>query len=270
VEEPRKRLVVVADDLGRSPGVNRAIAEAVATGIVTAASLMAGGEAFDGALEVARRQPRLAVGLHATFCDGRAVLPRSLVPGLVDETGRLETNPARAGVRYWSRRKELIPQIEAEAEAQFERLAAAGVAPTHVDGHHHLHIHPLLFRILCRIAARRGVRWVRIPQGDPAPGRILEWATFGILARLNRRVAAHHGMMSARRVAGLARTGRLDERYLLELIPRIGAGWNEIFAHPNLDTEAGRRELDALTSPRVRARLESSGIALSSYGEEGN
>ena len=268
MEETRKRLVVVADDFGRSLGVNRAIAAAHAGGIVTSASLMAGGVAFDDAVEVARHHPRLAVGLHATFCDGRAVLPRSLVPDLVDATGRLETDPARAGIRYWRRRKAMLPQLEAEAEAQFDRLDGVGIAPTHVDGHHHLHIHPVLFRIVCRAAARRGVRWVRVPEGELASGRVVEWATFGLLAIGNRRVAARHGMMAPRRVAGLARTGRLDERYLLGKIKRIGTGWNEIFAHPDLDTEAGRRELDALTSPRVRACLEGSGITLSSYGED--
>lgn len=270
MEETRKRLVVVADDLGRSSGVNGAIAAAHAGGIVTSASLMAGGESFDDAVAMARRYPRLAIGLHATFCDGRAVLPRALVPDLVDQTGRLESEPARAGIRYWLRRKDLIPQLEAEVAAQFDRLTGAGLRPTHVDGHHHLHIHPVLFRIVCRAASERGVRWVRVPLGDLASGRLFEWATFGLLSMLNRRVAARHGMMTPRRVVGLARTGSLDERYLLDLIPRLGAGWNEIFAHPDLDTESGRRELDALTSPLVRAFLERAGVTLSSYGEDRN
>lgn len=267
-EELPRRLVVVADDLGRSTGVNRAIAAAHEEGIVTSASLMAGGEAFDHAVEMARSRPRLAVGLHATLCDGRAVLPSSRVPGLAGADGRFEPGPARAGIRYW-RRRELIPRIEAELSAQFDRLIDSGIAPSHADGHHHLHIHPLLFGILCREAARRGVRFIRIPRGDLLSGRAIEWGVFGFLGWLNRKTSARHGIIPVDRVHGLARTGRIDEAYLLSLLPRIGAGWNEIFVHPDLDTERGRRELAALTSPRVRKRTDDLGIVLSAYGRAG-
>lgn len=65
-----KYLVTVADDLGRSASVNEAIAEAHDNGILTAASLMAGGEAFQDAIQIALKRRHLSVGLHATFCDG--------------------------------------------------------------------------------------------------------------------------------------------------------------------------------------------------------
>ena len=263
---PSRRLAVVADDFGRTSGVTRAVAEAFDRGIVTAASLMAGGEAFDEAVAIARARPRLAVGLHATFCDGRAVLPAGRIPGLVDAEGRLEARPARAGVRYWRERRRLLPEIEAEIAAQFDRVTGAGLAVTHVDGHHHLHIHPLLFPILCREAARRGVRWIRIPAGDLRPGRLAEWAVFDMLGRLNRRTARRHGLGTPDRVYGLSRTGRIDEAYILELLGRLRPGWNELFVHPDLDTEQGRRELEAVTSRRVRGRIADLGIALVACG----
>jgi len=263
-----KRLVVVADDLGRSDRVNEAIAAGHDRGIVGAASLMAGGEAFLPAVGIALKRPGLAVGIHATFCDGRAVLPPSSIPDLVDAEGNLEADPARAGIRYWRLRRRLVPQLESECAAQFDRIIDAGLTPTHADGHHHLHIHPLLFGILCRAASRRGVGWIRVPQGSPVPGRLLEWGVFGSLAWRNRREASRHGMMAARRVVGLATTGKLDEPSLLGLLERVGAGWNEIFVHPDLGTDAGRRELEAVTSPRVRRRIDELGIRLSAYGKE--
>src|SRR5262249_11004757 len=120
-EMESRRLVVVADDFGMTSGVSRAVALGFDRGIVTAASLVAGGEAFDEAAALARARPRLGVGLHATFCDGRAVLPADRLPGLVGRDGRLETSPAKAGVRYWRERRRLVPEIEAEIAAQFER-----------------------------------------------------------------------------------------------------------------------------------------------------
>jgi len=261
-----RRLVVIADDFGCSSGVNDAVAEGHDRGIVTGTSVMAGGAAFDEAVRIAAARPGLSVGLHATFCDGVSVLKHSSIPGVVDAAGCLETSPAKAGIRYWRERRGLLPQLALEAKAQFERAASAGLKLAHVDGHHHLHIHPLLFDLVCGEAARRGVGWIRIPSGDLRDGRVVEWAVFGFLGRRNRRAADRHGLASPDRVFGLSRTGRVDEAYLLSLLPRLAPGWNELFVHPDLGSERGRAELDALTSPRVRARIADLGIALTAYG----
>ncbi len=259
------RLVVVADDFGRSSGVNRAIAAAHHDGIVTGASLMAGGGAFEEAVALAHEHRGLAVGLHVTLCDGRAVLPHTEAPDLVRPDGFLEPGPARAGFRYGLRRRRLLPQIRREVAAQFDRAAAARIDLKHVDGHHHLHIHPWIFPVVCGEAARRGVRWIRIPRGERREGRLGERAVFGILARTNAHAAARAGLRFAPRVHGLARTGRLDEAWLLDLLPRLTPGLHELFAHPDLDTLAGARELSALTSSHVRDRVKQLGIDLVSY-----
>ena len=259
------RLVVVADDFGRSSGVNRAIAAAHHDGIVTGASLMTGGGAFEEAVALTHEHRGLAVGLHVTLCDGRAVLPPSEAPDLVRPDGLFEPSPARAGFRYGLRRHRLLPQIRREIAAQFDRAAAARIDLKHVDGHHHLHIHPWIFPLVCDEAGRRGVGWIRIPRGDGREGRPGERAIFGILARMNARRAARAGLRVAARVHGLARTGRLDEAWLLDLLPRLRPGLHELFAHPDLETLEGARELAALTSIRVRDRVKQLGIELVSY-----
>src|SRR5262249_8258654 len=110
----RRKLVVVADDLGRSREVNRAVALAHDQGILGSASLMAGGEAFDDAVDLALARPGLSIGLHVTFCDGRAVLPPARIPDLVRPDGRFRTGPAGAGLAYHFRRRRAGAQIEAE------------------------------------------------------------------------------------------------------------------------------------------------------------
>lgn len=120
----RRYLIIAADDFGRSSSVNMAVAEAHDRGIVTASSIMAGGEVFEEAVQIALRRNRLSVGLHVTLCDGRAVLKQSRIPDLVNREGCFEASPARARVRYM--RPAVLPQIEAEVEAQFDRLERAG------------------------------------------------------------------------------------------------------------------------------------------------
>ncbi len=265
--------VIVADDFGRSTSVNSAIAQAHERGIVTSASIMAGGDAFEEAVQIAKSHPRLSVGLHVTLCDGRAVLPHTNIPELVDAGGSFEKDPSRAWIKYSAARRLL--QIEREMEAQFGRLEAAGIHPSHVDGHHHMHMQPAVFSILCRLASRRLVHWVRIPT-EPfsllmrsqwyrrGAMSFIEWAVFGLLGISHRRKARSYGLNAIRKSCGLSRTGHVDEKYLLGVLAGNG-GLSEIFVHPDEATDAGKRELEALISPAVCHRLSSASIAAVGY-----
>ncbi len=271
-------LVVTADDFGRFPSVNRAIAIACDRGVLTAASIVAGGDAFAEAVDLAARYPKLSVGLHIMLSDGRPVLPPADIPGLVDTEGRFERSPMRAGVTYWRLRRSLADQIGAEVKAQFDRVEKAGIQLTHVDCHHHLHMHPLLFEIIAREAARRGVAWIRIPReplslvlGLHVPlldvKAFFTWLVFGLLADRNLRVACRHGLRAADNVYGLSGTGRIDEKYLLALLPYVKGATSEIYLHPDLSSSPGRGETKGATSKRVRDRLKTLGLHLVGFRE---
>src|SRR4051794_38240578 len=116
-----RELIVNADDFGLSSGVNTAVIQAWQKGILTSASLMPGGQAFDEAVDLARKNPGLQIGLHLTLVQGRAVLPPARIPGLVDGNGSFTNNPIAAGMRYFFLR-DLRPQLEREIEAQILRL----------------------------------------------------------------------------------------------------------------------------------------------------
>jgi hypothetical protein len=73
-----KRLVVNADDFGFTRGVNQGIVEAHRSGILTAATLMATGAAFDHAVELARQNPSLDVGCHLVLV-GENPFPRTVL-----------------------------------------------------------------------------------------------------------------------------------------------------------------------------------------------
>jgi chitin disaccharide deacetylase len=268
--------VVVTDDLGRSSSVNAAIAEAHDRGIVTAASLMAMGDAFEEAVQIVLRRSRLSVGLHVTLCDGRAVLRPSYIPDLVDKDGCFEESPEKAWIKCM--RPGIFSQIEAEVEAQFDCLEKAGIKPTYVDGHHHLQMHPLIFKAICRQAAKRGVGWIRIPNEaisivlsvrsfSRGVMPLLERFVFGILRTYNLRTAAKYGINVACNCMGLSWTGSIDEQSLLELLDMTEGPVSEIFTHPDIATNRGRKELEALTSVKVRNKLAVLGIEAVGYRE---
>jgi chitin disaccharide deacetylase len=270
-ESPR-RLIVNADDFGRSHSINQAVIQAHTGGILTTASLMVGESACDEAVELARKHSRLGVGLHLTLSCGRAVLPPEKIPGLADANGAFETDPAAAGWRYFFRR-ELREPLRQEIHAQFDRFHAARLPLDHVNGHQHMHLHPIVFRILMEDAGKLGIRHLRLTR-DPfwlnaglAPGRwryrashgfIYSWLSWRARAPLERR-----GIRHTKRVFGLLQNGRVHESYVLRLLARLPPGDSELYSHPSLDEF--KDEFDALLSARVKAAVSRTGAQLIRY-----
>jgi len=270
--ETQRRLIVNADDFGRSSAINQAVIRAHQEGILTTASLMVNEPACAEAVELARQNPGLGVGLHLTFLCGHSALPPEQLPGLVNERREFTNQPASAGVRYFFQRR-LHGLLRAELHAQFNKFRATGLPLDHVNGHLHLHLHPTLFRFLTNDAAQLGVERLRLTS-DPfwlnlqlASGhlayRALHAVLFHALAAHARPEVRRRGFRHTRTVFGLLQNARVDEEYVWRLLPRLPPGDSELYSHPSLDEF--KNEFDALVSPRVRGRVRELGIKLIRY-----
>lgn len=273
VTDERKRwLIVNADDFGLNSSTNHAIIRGHQEGILTSCSLMVNEPGFEEAVELARLNPRLGVGLHLTFLQGHSTLPREKIPGLVNDKREFDNSPVRVGFKYFFKR-ELREQLRAEMLAQFEKFRATGLPLDHVDSHHHLHAHPTLFRIVIESAADLGIKHLRLtsePFGVHARlsiGYRLERLSHGVaywlLAGGARRKLKRMDIKHTDAVFGLLQDARVDEDYLQRLLPKLPFGVSEIYSHPSLDVF--KHEMEALISPKVRALAESLGIRLIRY-----
>jgi hopanoid biosynthesis associated protein HpnK len=282
-----KRLIITSDDFGLSSGVNRAVEQAWRNGILTGASLMPGGGAFDEAVEIAKRNPGLQVGLHLTLVHGRGVLPPSKIPALVDGKGNFSDDPVMSGFRYFFD-KRLYLQLKCEIEAQIEKVLDAGIPLTHIDGHLNIHLHPTLFRILTQLMPQYGITTFRLAQERLAHnlrfdrerimGKSLEKLIFGFLTDYARPELDRLGIGFADEVKGVLNSGRMTEEYILKILDDLKDGVTEFYFHPGIlpDPEISRlmpdyrhqEELSALTSPRVRQKLEELQIKLQNYRGE--
>jgi chitin disaccharide deacetylase len=266
-------LIVNADDFGLSRSANHAIIRAHREGILTSASLMVNEPGFEEAVALAREHPRLGVGLHLTLLCGHSALPRRKIPGLVNENGEFDHSPVRVGFKYFFRQRGLREQLRAEILAQFEKFRATGLPLDHVDSHHHLHAHPIVFRILIESAVELGITHLRLTS-EPfgvharlAVGYRLERLSHGLaywlLAGRARRQLERLDIKHTDAVFGLLQDAQVDERYLECLLPELPPGVSEIYSHPSLDRF--RHEMEALISPRIRALVEKLGIRLIRY-----
>jgi predicted glycoside hydrolase/deacetylase ChbG (UPF0249 family) len=166
-----------------------------------------------------------------------------------------------------------------EVGEQFRRFAETGLPWSHVDGHQHLHMHPVAWDCVIRSCEEYGVRRIRIPYEEfipVTPGRIaarrMEWLFFRLLRRRCLRTLQGKGFTVADRVYGHLETGSMTEDYVLKLLGRLQGDTNEIYFHPGtphaklMDNSAGMDvELNALLSPGVRTRIEELKISPVTY-----
>lgn len=276
-------VIVNGDDFGFSSGVNQAIIQAHQHGVLTSTSLMVSGDAAQEAIALAHNHPSLAVGLHLVLVCGRSVLPPEQIPHLVDPMGHFSNSPLRAGLIYQFQ-PQARQELSLEIRAQLEKFRDSGLALSHVDGHLHLHTHPVVLDILTKLAPEFGIRVIRLPSEELGINLQLDrrnlltkliWSmVFGRLRHYGAELLVSHQIKFADRVYGLLQTGNVTESYLLGLIPQIQANLVEIYAHPaitkpgealNGSVGAGEPELAALLSEQVRQTLSLNGFELINY-----
>jgi predicted glycoside hydrolase/deacetylase ChbG (UPF0249 family) len=245
------RLIVNADDLGRSDGINRGVFAAHERGIVTSATLMVGFPAAALAAAELVRHPRLGVGLHVTLTGAAPTLPSRDIPSLVDEHGLLPRKPELLG-------EPQLCDIFAEIRNQLALFRQmTGRLPTHLDTHHHSHRHPLVLSAVLAVAREHGL-----------PVR-----------RSSEAIAERAG------AAGVRTTDRFEEGFfgetvgaatLVGIARSLAPGVTELMCHPGyaddeLRRESGYaddrdREIAVLTDPAVAAAIAGLGIELVHFG----
>jgi chitin disaccharide deacetylase len=279
---PQRFAIVNGDDFGFSTGVNQAIIKAHTEGVLTSASLMVTGAAAEAAIALAQQHPTLGIGLHLVLVCGRAVLPAAQIPHLVDADGNFPNSATKAGLKYQfsaAARRELRLEIR----AQLEKFQQSGLKMSHVDGHLHLHAHPVVLGILIELAPEFGIKMMRLPfeeldftlKLDPTHwlDKATGWWIFSQLRRIGERRLRQSGIGCTERVYGLLKSGGITEEYLVGLIPQIQAQYIEIYAHPAIALPgepsngpgAGEKELAALLSDQVRHAFAAQGFTLTPY-----
>jgi chitin disaccharide deacetylase len=286
-----KNLIVNADDLGWTEGVNRGIVDAHRRGLVTSTSLLANGRAFATALEVSRNHPELGIGVHLNLSDGAPCADASEVRGLLNVAGQLEGGPENLLLRI-AARKLSLKEVGREWDAQITKIKAAGISPTHLDGHKHVHMLPGLFELALRLAKRHGIAAIRIAHeastlrsalsmGSEQTGKVLlkqgvQARGLKLLARDAREMAERAGIAAADYFCGIAQTGVMTREGVERLLEALPEGTTEFMCHPGYADEELRQsptrlqesrqqELEILTDTEIRKLVATRGIRLINY-----
>lgn len=246
---------------------------------MTSTSLMPTGLAFDEAVALASATPSLDVGVHLTLVAERPALPARAIPSLVGGDGRFHSS-VRGFARRYALGRIRRAEVTRELEAQVARVLAAGLRPTHLDSHQHVHMLPGILDSVLQVSRHFGVPWIRLP-AERSPWRGLG---AGVVRVAEALVLTAVSLPARRRlpartdgIVGFLVGGRLDRaglRLILRQLPTHGL-W-ELVCHPGLADPASpyggwgynwAGELDALTDPEIASEIRALGIRLVSFRE---
>lgn len=239
--------------------MNAGIVQAHREGVLTSATLMANGAAFENAVQLVRETPSLDIGCHLVLVQGNSIVtghsfpetPGAMVVALM--AGRLN--------------------VYAELHAQIEKVFAAGIRPTHLDSHKHAHIVPQIFSQVVRLASEFEIPYVRLPLDRTVP---LARIPCILASRYYQRVGRRAHVKMTDHFVGFRLTGSLAEQSFASALCSLPEGTTEFMCHPGLLgidlahaptrlKESRVRELEALVSPRIRDLVAGLGVQLVSF-----
>lgn len=257
------RLILNADDYGRTANISRGIRQAHTHGILTSTTCMLNFPTAVEDIQIALTEtPNLGMGVHLVLTAGQPLSAPAEVPSLVQASGQFwslkEFTARRAELKLEEVRREWRMQIEAFR-------AAAGQLPTHLDSHHHTsYATPALFRVMLELAQEYQCA-IRLPFAVASTSE--DKANEALLGEFMPR--APDGFFVSFYAEGAT------QEHLLALLAQSRAGVYEIMCHPGYsDAELAstssyaaerERELAVLTDPAIRAAVTQHGWELVSF-----
>ena len=242
-----------ADDFGYSKGVNLGILEACKNGAVRSTTVMAGMPGFEHAVGLALENPDLKIGVHLTLSTGKSI--GGIYKTITDDNGnflRLTEVERRAKMGEID-----LKEVEAEYEAQIQKVLAAGIKPDHFDSHHHTHNLPGIVSIFLKLAKKYDVK-VRIYDQSLLTGEYADVKTTGVFNDTFFDETATKEEL--RRV--------LSSCYADSIEVMCHPAYVDSFVYDSSSYNARRaHELDVLTSPELMNFIAEQGIELCSFSE---
>lgn len=278
-----KQLIINADDFGLHELINEGIVEGHAAGCVTSTTIMAGGDAFEHAVKLARQYPQLGVGVHLALVAAHPIARRD-IHTLLTRKGIFFPDYGQFIIRYISGQiaKE---HIEWELLCQMQKVAGTGVKITHIDSHQHLHALPGLAEIIGRVAREFSVRRIRIPVepigflglGVPNIGRFCAKAVLTGCSSLAKSIYQKQGFYFPQHFFGMLAGGNMRQSSLLHILNDLPEGITEIMVHPGKDTQSlaqlfpwgyhWQEEMETLKCHKVLESIKKHEIQLINYRE---
>ncbi len=161
-----RKLLVRADDLGFSEGVNYGIEKAVKEGIIRSVGVMVNMPASEHGLNLLKGE-EVCFGIHTNICVGKPLTDPKLIPSICDENGNLKSS------RDYRNSKEdfvVLEEVMLEIEAQYHRFVElVGHKPHYFEGHAVMSAN--FFKAMEMVAKKYGCDYLPLSMSEPVQFR---------------------------------------------------------------------------------------------------
>ncbi len=278
-----KQLIINADDFGLHPLINKGIIEGHTRGMLTSTSIMPSALYFDEAVLLAKANPDLGIGIHLTLVGGVRPVLQSGIDSLLTNDGVFPEDYTVFAKKWYtgSIRKS---ELERELRAQIEKVLTAGIKPTHIDSHQHMHVLPGIAGMVIRLCGEYGITKIRMPGENifwsggfnAGLGRKAGRDGLSFCTALAKRKARKAGLIFPEHFFGMLVGGNLNEQLVKNILLKLPDGTNEIMTHPGSDNVLLAQsfkwgyhwhdELNAFLSEGNKKIAEKEGIKLINFG----
>lgn len=264
-----KQLIINADDMGMSPGINYGIIKAYKEGIITDVSLMTCMPYTEEAVNLLKKEaPDLSVGIHLCLTsqgNAKPVLSKEEVPSLVDENGFFPRRPPVKKlwgfIPYMEFPNFKIEEVEKELTAQVKKAIDLGIDITHLDSNEGFHnLNSEYLKIVIKLAKK-----LNVPVRWPNPFKLFLLKKEKILTTDYLHYTFY----------GVPREKK--EEYFVNFLKRLKNGLTEFIVHPSLNCEilaklspsgpSREKELEILCKKEIKELIEKLNIKLTSFKE---
>jgi predicted glycoside hydrolase/deacetylase ChbG (UPF0249 family) len=280
---PAKRLIINADDLGYSAAINDAVKICYIEGSITGASIMPSGMGFRNAADMLKKIGRTDIGVHLTLtgslapCSGN----KDQIATLLDINGLFVSNHNALGLKLlFGKIKD--EEIYIEFKAQIEKVLKEGLVITHLDSHEHVHMFPVVFKQVLRLAREYKVPYVRVSFESASvitkDFSIRDLARYSLLRGISvipRKLISGTDIVSNDFFFGHFHSGRVNEDVLFFMLENVKNGLTELAVHPAVYSKDfvsefpwyknAEDELDVLLQGKWKKKAEELGITLVSH-----
>jgi predicted glycoside hydrolase/deacetylase ChbG (UPF0249 family) len=277
----KRRLLIVADDLGSSTQRTHGIFTCFEEGVVRSAGVIPNMSDSARAAKHAREKG-LPCGIHLNLTEESPIGNPKDVASLVDAQGNFQ---GVAGLRRLLGEGSIDrAHLEREVRAQIEWMFDHYGYPTHLSSHGHIHVHPLVMPIVIEAAERYSIRFIRMPEEQPLPpfGYEVPEEQLERVAELNAETAAARALLAGSSIEttdhfrGSTLLGNASKKNMRHILARLPEGVTELMTHPSSPTSYGTpfdldpqrlTELAMLLDPELPKLLAERKIELISYAD---
>lgn len=279
------RLIITADDYGMSPGVNKAIEEGIAFGVLTSTNVMTNMDFCDAARQLRTNNPNISIGIHWCITCGKPVCKADNIKSLVKDDGEFYPY-AEFRKRY---RKGLIhnEDILTELQAQYDKFIELCGEPDYWNTHENSHVDFKIYQLFVDFASRLGIKAMRshqrlyVPAKDGVNKQPIVWRMIEPLKhRLitswqenahKKGIASHQGL-----VVAMDDEDHHDCTYLFRRIKWCNKSIAEYVVHPSCAkdskymgamVDSRLTEYAIVTAEKTKKAISDNNITLATYSD---